>query len=139
MADILTTHVNQYGAAPRAARLKAAYPDAAEMLLEAEGDVLAYKQFPSEHWRRIHSTNPLERINKELRRRIRVVGLFPDRPSTLRLVGTLLKEQDDDWRGSARKYFNQDSMRLVTRERPTAEEAAETFLTELTAVELVEA
>jgi transposase-like protein len=122
-----------------AARLDATYPDAARLLLEAEEDVLAYKDFPSEHWRRIHSTNPLERINKEIRRRIRVIGIFPDRPATIRLVGTLLKEQDDDWRGASRKYFSTESMRLVTQERPTEQEAADTFLAELTAVDLVDA
>lgn len=119
-------------------RLELTYLDAARLLLEAEEDILAYKDFPSEHWRRIHSTNPLERINKEIRRRIRVIGIFPDRPSTIRLVGTLLKEQDDDWRGASRKYFSVESMQLVTRDKPTEEEAEDTFLAELTAVDLVE-
>lgn len=122
-----------------AAKLEPTYPDAARLLLEAEEDVLAYKDFPQEHWRRIHSTNPLERVNKEIRRRIRVVGIFPDRPATIRLVGTLLKEQDDDWRGADRKYFSTESMRLVTRDRPKEHEDEDPFLAELTAVDLVEA
>jgi len=121
------------------ARLEPSYPDAARLLREAEQDILAYKDFPLAHWRRIHSTNPLERVNKEIRRRTRVIGIFPDRSATLRLVGTLLKEQDDDWRGSMRKYFSTESMRLVTSSRNNPQEAAKSFLAELTAVDLVEA
>ena len=74
------------------------YPQAAKLLLEAEEDILVYKTFPREHWRRIHSTNPLERIHKEVKRRTKVVGVFPDQASVLRLVGMNLKEIDDDWR-----------------------------------------
>lgn len=122
-----------------AAKLEKSYPDAARLLLAAEEDILTYKDFPQEHWRRIHSNNPLERVNREIRRRIRVVGIFPDRPSTIRLVGTLLKEQDDDWRGATRKYFSTESMRLVTQDRPKDQQDEETFLAELTAVDLVEA
>jgi transposase-like protein len=122
-----------------AARLEAAYPDATRLLLSAEEDILTYKNFPQEHWRRIHSNNPLERVNREIRRRIRVVGIFPDRSSTIRLVGTLLKEQDDDWRGTARKYFSTESMRLVSHDRPKDQPEEETFLAELTALDLVEA
>jgi len=57
------------------------YPQAAKLLLEVEEDILVYKTFPREHWRRIHSTNPLERIHKEVKRRTKVVGVFPDRAS----------------------------------------------------------
>jgi transposase-like protein len=120
-------------------RLTPSYPNAAQLLLEAEQDILAYKDFPQAHWRRIHSTNPLERVNREIRRRTRVIGIFPDRPATIRLVGTLLNEQDNEWRGSARRYFSAESMRLLKSARRFDPDAAETFLAELTAVDLVEA
>ena len=70
--------------------------------------------FPQEHWRQIHSTNPLERINREIRRRTRVVGIFPNRASTLRLVTMLLAEQDDEWQAAEKAYFSQRSMAKVT-------------------------
>jgi len=89
------------------------YPKAAALLLEAEADILAYKTFPNEHWRRIHSTNLLERLNREVKRRTKVVGVFPDQPSVIRLVGTLLMEIDDDWRATQRKYFSLESMQLL--------------------------
>ena len=83
---------------------------AAELLLDAEDDVLAYFAFPQDHWRQIRSTNPLERLNKELRRRVRAVGLFPDEASVLRLLGSILVEQDDEWRVASRRYFSVSSM-----------------------------
>lgn len=89
------------------------YPKAAALLLEAEPDILAYKTFPKEHWRRIHSTNLLERLNREIKRRTKVVGVFPDQLAVFRLVGTLLHEIDDDWRASQRKYFSAESMHLL--------------------------
>jgi transposase-like protein len=85
------------------------WPKAAEMLLDAEDDILVYKTFPERHQRSIHSTNPLERLNREIRRRTNVVGVFPDRPSILRLTGSLLLEQDEDWR-AGRRYFSKKSM-----------------------------
>ena len=92
--------------------MQSRFPKVAEMLLEAEEDILAYKTFPSEHQRSIHSTNPLERLNREVRRRTRVVGIFPDRPSVYRLAGTLLMETDEDWQ-AGRRYFSQESMRKM--------------------------
>lgn len=88
---------------------------AAELLEEAADDVLAYLAFPEEHWRQIHSTNPLERQIKEIRRRTRVVGVFPDRRSLLRLVTMLLAEQHDEWQAAAKAYFSQTSMAKVAR------------------------
>ncbi len=81
-----------------AAALQPRWPRAAVMLLEAENDILVYKSFPEKHHLSIHSTNPLERLNREVRRRTRVVGVFPDRPAVFRLVGSLPLEQDEDWR-----------------------------------------
>lgn len=87
---------------------------AAEVLEEAAEDVLAYMAFPAEHWRQIHSTNPLERLNKEVRRRTRVVGIFPSRASLLRLVTAVLAEQDDEWQAAERNYFSRASMAKVS-------------------------
>jgi putative transposase len=96
-----------------AEKMEPIYPKAADLLLEAEPDILAYKSFPQEHWRRIHSTNLVERLNKEIKRRTKVVGVFPDQPAVIRLVGSLLIEIDDDWRATQRRYFAVDSMHLV--------------------------
>jgi len=89
--------------------LELKYPKAAELLCEAEDDVLAYMSFPQAHWRQIRSTNPLERLNKEIRRRTNVVGIFPNEASVLRLVGMLLVEQNDEW-AVGRRYFSLNSM-----------------------------
>lgn len=88
------------------------WPQAAQLLLAAEDDVLAYMAFPKAHWTRIYSTNLLERLNKEVKRRTNVVEIFPDVPAVLRLVGALLAEADDEWQVS-RRYFSKDSMRQL--------------------------
>lgn len=93
---------------------EAKWPRAADCIREAEADVLAYLHFPREHHRQLRSTNPLERLNKEIRRRVRVVGIFPNRASVLRLVGMLLVEQDDEWR-VGRRYFSTASMAQLER------------------------
>ena len=95
------------------ALVKEKYPDAAELLEDAEEDVLAYMSFPDKHWRQIHSTNPLERLNKEIRRRTNVVGIFPTNESAIRLIGMLLVEQNDEW-AVGRRYFSLESMKLLT-------------------------
>jgi putative transposase len=88
------------------------WPKAAELLRGAEQDVLAYMAFPTEHWTRIYSTNPLERLNKEIKRRTNVVGIFPDIPSVERLVGAILMDLHDEWQVN-RRYFSQESMRKL--------------------------
>jgi len=93
--------------------LEARFPDAAALLEDAAEDVLAHMHFPREHRRRLHSTNPLERLHKEIKRRTRVVGIFPHRDSLMRMVGTLLAEQDDEWQVSDRRYFSLGSMTKV--------------------------
>jgi transposase-like protein len=94
--------------------LGAKSPKAAELLRAMADDVLAYMAFPVEHWRQIHSTNPLERLNREIRRRTRVVGIFPNVRSLLRLVTMLLAEQDDEWQVGEKAYFSRRSMAKIT-------------------------
>jgi transposase-like protein len=92
------------------------HPAAAEVVRLGEDDVLTYMSFPEKHWRQLHSTNPLERQNKEIRRRTDVVGIFPSEASALRLVAMLLIEQNDEW-AVGKRYFSRESMgALVTPE-----------------------
>jgi putative transposase len=82
------------------------------LLLEAEEEILAHMEFPTEHWRQISSTNPLERLNKEINRRTRVVGIFPCEKSLIRLIGAVLSEQNDEWAVS-RKYMSRHSLARI--------------------------
>jgi putative transposase len=93
------------------------FPAVEQMLREAEADICAFAPFPQAHWRRIWSTNPLERLIKEVKRRADVVGIFPDEQSILRLVGAVLIEAHDEWAIAERRYLSEGSMALVAGAR----------------------
>ena len=108
------------------ATLGGRFPKVVELLTEAEEEILTFYDFPREHWRQIYSTNPLERLNKELKRRSAVVGIFPNREAVIRLLGALLAEQNDEWLVQ-RHYFSEESMtKLKSSPMPTPEPALAT-------------
>jgi len=95
------------------ARLEPRFPQVAAMLAAARDDLVAFTAFPVSHWRKIWSTNPLERVNKEVKRRSDVVGIFPDEGGVLRLAGTVLLEIHDEWAIAERRYLSEASMALL--------------------------
>ena len=97
------------------------FPDAATILRDARDDVLAFAAFPEAHWRKIWSTNPLERVNGEIKRRTRVVGIFPNDAAVLRLVSAVVAETHDEWQDTERRYLAEHTMALLYEpaERPS--------------------
>ncbi|WP_328293414.1 IS256 family transposase [Kineococcus sp. NBC_00420] len=99
--------------------LRAQFPAVAEMLDEAGPDVTAFAVFPEAHWKKIWSTNPIERLNREVKRRTDVVGIFPNAKALLRLAGCVLIEAHDEWQSGERRYLSEASMALLTPPEPT--------------------
>jgi transposase-like protein len=99
-------------------------PKVARLLEAAEDDLLAFMSFPAEHWRKLRSTNPLERINREIGRRSDVVGIYPNDAALIRLAGSLLIEQNDEWL-VMRRYLSEESMQLVLARAADAERVVE--------------
>jgi putative transposase len=103
-------------------RLQAPAPKVARLLEQAEDELLAYYAFPKDHWPKLRSTNPLERVNREIGQRSDVVGIYPNDQALIRLAGMLLLEQNDEWLVQ-RRYLSDRSLRQLLSPIPGAEQA----------------
>ena len=100
------------------------FPKVELLLRDAAPELLAFTGFPVAHWRKVWSTNPLERVNKEIKRRADVVGVFPNPDALLRLAGAVLVETHDEWQVADKRYLSEQSMALLTKPNQTGEEVA---------------
>jgi putative transposase len=91
-------------------QLRPKLPKLAAFLDEAETDVLAYMSFPLQHRTKLHSTNPIERLNGEIKRRTEVIGIFPDEDAIVRLIGAILLEQNDEWAVQRARYMTLETI-----------------------------
>jgi transposase-like protein len=94
-------------------QLAKSFPKVGPLMDDAKVEVLAFTAFPKAHWQKIWSTNPLERVNKEIKRRARVVGIFPNPAAVIRLVGAVLADMHDEWQAGDRRYLSEGSMALL--------------------------
>jgi len=99
-------------------QLRGKLPKLGALMDGAEDEVLSYMNFPRAHWLQIHSTNPLERLNAEIKRRTNVVGIFPNDAAVTRLVGAMLLEQNDEW-SLNRRYMQLEGLQTLTDTAPT--------------------
>ena len=93
--------------------LRKQFPTAVPVMEAARDDMLAFLHFPQEHWRKVWSTNPLERLNKEIKRRTNVGGIFPNDAAITRLVGSQLLEQQEEWQLERRRFFSEATMAMI--------------------------
>ena len=105
-------------------QLGKSFPKVGPLMDEAKTEVLAFTSVPKPHWRKIWSTNPLERVNKEIKRRSRVVGIFPNAAAVIRLVGAVLIDMHDEWIAGDRRYLSEESMALLNNAVDTGTHAA---------------
>lgn len=105
-----------------AERLRQRFPRLSNLMDEAEHDVLAYMSFPKDHWPQLHSTNPIERLNREVKRRTNVVAIFPNEDAITRLVGALMLEQNDEW-AVCRRYMTLETLAAVSDDQTVRHKA----------------
>jgi putative transposase len=105
-------------------QLVGSFPTVGPLMDDAKAEVLAFTAFPKAHWRKIWSTNPLERVSKEINRRSRVVGIFPNPAAVIRLVGAVLIDMHDEWIAGNRRYLSEESTALLNTTMDTGDHAA---------------